>query len=57
MLSLPSVAQVLHIGGKTMVTIVRPLRTPQGNLVSPIGEGGASPMAPDALRILNAVEA
>jgi redox-sensitive bicupin YhaK (pirin superfamily) len=31
-----------------MVTIVRPLRTPQGNLVSPIGDGGASPMAPDA---------
>jgi redox-sensitive bicupin YhaK (pirin superfamily) len=31
-----------------MVTIVRPLRTPQGNLVSPIAEGGASPMAPDA---------
>jgi redox-sensitive bicupin YhaK (pirin superfamily) len=31
-----------------MVSIVRPLRTPQGNLVSPIGEGGVSPMAPDA---------
>jgi|SRR5579859_363948 len=31
-----------------MVAIVRPLRTPQGALVAPIGEGGASPMAPDA---------
>jgi redox-sensitive bicupin YhaK (pirin superfamily) len=31
-----------------MLTIIRPLRTPQGSLVSPIGEGGASPMAPDA---------
>src|SRR5215472_11726829 len=31
-----------------MVAIVRPLRTPQGNLVSPIGEGGVSPMAPGA---------
>jgi len=31
-----------------MVRIVRPLRTPQGNLVSPIAEGAASAMAPDA---------
>jgi redox-sensitive bicupin YhaK (pirin superfamily) len=31
-----------------MVRIVRPHRTPQGNLVSPIGAGDASPMAPDA---------
>jgi redox-sensitive bicupin YhaK (pirin superfamily) len=31
-----------------MIAIVRPLRTPQGTLVSPVAEGGASPMAPDA---------
>lgn len=31
-----------------MITFVRPLRSPQGNLVSPIAEDGASPMDPSA---------
>jgi redox-sensitive bicupin YhaK (pirin superfamily) len=31
-----------------MVAIVRPLRTPQGNLVSPMAESSVSPLAPDA---------